>query len=244
MAGQDYSRRRLQPTLNKDEVILVPESREGSPVIIEESPEPDDFALVPVHSIDDSESDEDEDCQITSSMLTNDRSNVAKRRYSQVSVFSDLAAVVEQDPKRKRLAEERCVKETREGISRINLKSGQMSKSRKVSKIIGLSSDSTQTSTPASLPQTIDLASSDLATPPETGSIRAASRSSRQRVVRTADQKLTTGTLSAELEVHPAEQLWPDSILSGASISGNKQARLAKKLPLRYMLQQGCPRLR
>jgi DNA (cytosine-5)-methyltransferase 1 len=182
-----------QPTLEKEKVIFLPESREGSPVSTGSSSEQDDFALVHVQSIDNSSSEEEEGFQSFSLMEIDSGPNLAKRKYNELAnSSSEPASSHAQEQKKRRHAEDKSVRETREGISRMSLQPVEKRGSKTATTVIDLL-DSRQNSTQPSLPRTIDLTSSDLSKPPDIGSIGTNFVSLKLPVVRTPGQKLTYG---------------------------------------------------
>jgi DNA (cytosine-5)-methyltransferase 1 len=171
-----------QPTIDKWGAIFLAESRQGSIVSIRSSEEADEFALVHVHSIDDSSDEED---LRNFARESGSHPKVLKRKHSQLGVSSSRRVPSRgQGQKKIRRAEEKSVKETREEMSRMSLQPGQKTGSRTNSEVIDLSSR-------LSVP--IDLTQSDLATPLRKGSIRTNSRAVRPRSRRTAGQRLTYG---------------------------------------------------
>jgi DNA (cytosine-5)-methyltransferase 1 len=170
----------FQPTIYKEQAILLPESREGSV----RTEKVDDFALVNVYSIDDSSSDEGENLR-SSTKERNSRASATKRKHSEMTICSSAqTSGCDRGQKKVKHMEEKSVKKTREGISRMNLQPDEKRGSKTNSKVIDLSSQ---------LFDSIDLTLSDLATPPKTGSIRTKSGTPRVSVKRTAGQKLTYG---------------------------------------------------
>jgi DNA (cytosine-5)-methyltransferase 1 len=191
--GETIAGGAYQPKLDRGEVIFLAENREGSPISIGSSLEPDGFALVHVQSIDDSSSDEEEDLQSSSMIGVNSLPNMMKRKYNELtSPSSEQVTSHVQGQKKMRHSEDKSVKETREGFSTMSLQPGKKKGSKSISKVIDLS-DLADDSTTPSIPQTIDLTSSDLSIPPDSGFFRTNSRSTVTPVVRIAGQKLTYG---------------------------------------------------
>jgi DNA (cytosine-5)-methyltransferase 1 len=172
-----------QPSIDREETLFLPESREGSIISIKDSEEEDQFALVHVYSVDDSSSDDGDNPQ--SSKKNSSRLNMTKRKHSKVSPSSlGLASGGERGQKRMRPMEEESMKATREGLSSMSLQPEKKRGSKTRSNITDISSIQSRS---------IDLTLSDLATPPDTGSIRIKSQTPLPRVRRTAGQKLTYG---------------------------------------------------
>jgi DNA (cytosine-5)-methyltransferase 1 len=172
-----------QPSIDREDALFLPESREGSIISIKDSEAEDQFALMHVYSIDDSSSDDGDDLQ--TSKKSHSRLNMTKRKHSKVTTSSlGQASGGERGRKKMRAMELGSVKETREGLSIMNLQPDKKRGSKTKSKITDLS---------PTLSRSIDLTLSDLATPPDTGSIRIKSQISVPRVRRTAGQQLTYG---------------------------------------------------
>lgn len=161
-----------QPSIDREEALFLPESREGSIISIKDTEEEDQFALMHVYSIDDPSPDE-----------SGFRLNM-KRKHSKVTTPSlGQASGGERGWKKLRPMEE-SVQETRDGLSRMSLQPDKKRGFKTKSKITGLSSAPSRS---------IDLTLSDLATPPDTGSIRMKSQTPVPRARRTAGQQLTYG---------------------------------------------------
>lgn len=125
-----------QPIMDKEEAIFLPESCEGSPIGVGSSPEPDDFALVHVQSIEDSGSDKDEDFQRPSSMEIDSCRTVTKRKHSEMAMSASAQAFTNDQGQRKlRRAGENFVKATRVGVPRINFQPCENRGSKAVPKL-------------------------------------------------------------------------------------------------------------
>jgi len=163
-----------QPIIDRRETIHRRESGEGSAVSIRSSPIAKDFALVGIHSIDDSSAKEDRDLNRDGEKRLG--TAIAKRKHSDVAVaFTGQTSWCGQIQKKIKRAEEESMKETREKMSRMSLQPREKWSSDTKSNIIDLSA-----------PLAVDLTLSDLSEPPAMGSIRTKSESPRRRTAKTA----------------------------------------------------------
>lgn len=172
-----------RPTIDREEAILLSERRQGRISSTGSSQGADGFAAEHVHSINDSTS-KGEGFQ-NPARERGPHLNVTKRKHSQLAVASSgHAPVGVHGQKKLRRTEENSVEEAKEGISRMSLQPDEKWGSRTNSKVIDLSSR---------LPVSIDLTLTDLATPPNAGSIQMNSRTARRPILRSAGQRLTFG---------------------------------------------------